>query len=174
MRCFTVTTRSWLGFTVALVSLTACAAPAATKAAPDAVVIRAELTKTIDSALQIVRMKDAVALKALFTDDGTWILPDASTAVGKPAIEALAKAFFTSYDSWSVKSDSIDTLIILSDSEAVTFSHQLYTLTLKGKTTELQNNPFMDYWRKTAGGWKIVYELNANGPAPKAPAAKKP
>jgi uncharacterized protein (TIGR02246 family) len=163
-----------LGFTVALVSLTACAAPAATKAAPDAVAIRAELNTTITGALKTLNAKDVATLTALFTDDGTWILPDASTAVGKPAIEALAKAFFTSYDSWSVKSDSIDTLIILSDSEAVTFSHQLYTLTLKGKTTELQNNPFMDYWRKTAGGWKIVYELNATGPAPKAAEPKKP
>ena len=118
--------------------------------------------------------KDGATFASFFTDDATWILPDASTYVGRAAIETGAKAFIESFESAALGAVTIDKLIVASDSEAVTFSHGSMTITMKGKkTAEVHNNPFADYWIKGADGmWRISYEVNAEG-ITAVPAAKK-
>ena len=114
--------------------------------------------------MPLIQAKDSKGIAALFTDDGVWILPDASTFTGKAAIEPAAKAFVDSYDTFTPESDGIDKLIVVNDSEAVTFSHGIATMKLKGKPAERHNNPFADYWKKGADGmWRIAYEVNADG-----------
>ena len=55
----------------------------------------------------------------------------------------------------------------------MTFAHANYTLTETGKAPAKRVNPVADLWKKGADGvWRITYELNADGPAPNAAAAK--
>lgn len=71
---------------------------------------------------------------------------------------------------------TLDRLIVVSDSEAVTFSTGTFSMTMKGKKAENHTNPFADHWKKGADGvWRIAYEVNAEGvvPAPPPPPAKK-
>lgn len=116
----------------------------------------------------LLESKNAAGTAALFTDDATWILPDASTFVGKAAIQAGAKGFFDGLDSFKAESDAIDKLIVVNDSEAVTFSHGVGMMKMKsGKKVERHNNPYVDYWKKGANGtWLIAYEVNADGVVP--------
>jgi len=109
----------------------------------------------------------------MFTEDGTWILPDASTFVGRANIETGAKAFFGSFESFTLGQMTLDKLIVVNDSEAVTFSHIDYTATQKGKKLPPGVNPAADYWKKGADGvWRVAYEVNANGAAPSSAAPK--
>jgi hypothetical protein len=67
-----------------------------------------------------------------------------------------------------------DKLIVVNDSEAVTFSHGSYAVTRQGKTLPPGVNPFADHWQKGADGvGRVAYEVNADGPAPGAPAAHR-
>ena len=118
--------------------------------------------------------KDGATFASFFTEDATWILPDATTLVGRAAIENGAKTFTASFETASLGPATIDKLIVASDSEAVTFSHGSLTVTMKGKkTTEVHNNPFADYWVKGAdGNWRIAYEVNAEGVIPDTTAKK--
>lgn len=159
-------TRLFVG--LALASLVACSQPAAAPTAPDAAAIRAALDKEVAKFGPILEKKDPLGVAAMFTADATWILPDATTSTGSAAIEAAAKAFFASYESTTVESNGIDKLVVISDSAALTFSHDVYTVTVKGKKPERRQNPYVDYWVKGAGGWKIAYEVNADGPMPAA------
>ncbi len=120
----------------------------------------------------LFQTKDVAGLVELFTPDATWILPDASTFVGSDAIAAGGKAFLESLESATIDSESIDKLIVVNDSEAVTFAHGVGTMKMKGaKNAERTINPFADYWKKGADGvWRIAYEVNADGPVPE----KKP
>lgn len=165
-------TRTLVGSAITALALVACGpqAPAAPPA-PDAAAIRTALDQEVAKFGSILEKKDAAGVAAAFAADATWILPDATTSVGTAAIEAAAKAFFSSYESMKVESNGIDKLIVLSDSTAFTSSHDVYTVTMKGKKPEHRQNPYADYWVKTAGGWKIAYEINADGPMA---AAKKP
>ena len=149
----------------------ACAKPAAPP--PDASAIRTALTGELAKVPTVFATKDTVTLANLFTQDATWILPDASTFTGRASIVAGAKAFFATFDTATVSAMVIDKLIVVNDSEAVTFSHGNYTMKLKGKKAETGVNPFADLWKKEADGvWRIAYEVNASGPAA-PPAAPK-
>jgi uncharacterized protein (TIGR02246 family) len=141
---------------------------------PDAEAIRTALTAELNKFFPVLQKKDPAGLGAIFTDDATWILPDATTFVGRPAIEKGATAFFTSYDSVTPGTITIDKLVVVNDSEAVTFAHGTYSMTVKGKKPENHTNPFVDYWKKGADGvWRAAYEVNADGVVPAA-AAKSP
>ena len=156
----------------AVILLAACAPkPAASPPPPpppDASAIRAALEKEEAKFGPLLQSKDVAGVAAQFTDDATWILPDASTFTGKAAIQAGAKGFFDALDSFTPESNIIDKLIVVSDSEAVTFSHGIGTMKMKGKgqKSERHNNPYVDYWKKGAdGSWRVAYEVNADGPA---------
>lgn len=156
-----------------IASLVACAPKPAPVAppppAPDAAAIRTALDKEEAKFMPLLQAKDVAGTAALFTDDATWILPDASTFTGKAAIMQGAKGFFDALDSFTPESNTIDKLVVVNDSEAVTFSHGIGMIKLKGKKAERHNNPFADYWKKgTDGTWRIAYEVNADGPAPAA------
>ena len=156
-------------FTVALIAGCAQKPPAP----PDAAAIRNALTAQVAKFMPAMQTKDAAAVAALFTEDATWILPDATTYRGAD-IENGAKAFFAAYESVAPGTTTIDQLVVISDSEALTFSHGTYGMTMKGKKAENHTNPFADYWKKGADGvWRIAYEVNADGVVPDA-AAKKP
>ena len=161
-------TSSLAGSVAVLVSLAACSPPATTPPpAPDAVAIKTALDKEIAKFVPIMNSKDPAALAAVFTPDATWILPDASTFMGTAAITAGAKAFFDSMESFVAESAVIDKLVVVSDTEAVTFSHGLSMLKMKGmKQAEHHNNPFADHWKKRATGWQVDYEINADGSVP--------
>ena len=166
-------TRSVVGTTLALATLAACATQApAPPRAPDAAAIRAALEKEMAKFGPLFAAKDAAGVAALFTSDATWVLPDASTFVGAEAIRAGAKGFFDSLESFTIESEGIDRLIVVNDSEVVTFAHGIGTMKAKGaKKAERNINPFADHWKKGAdGAWRIAYEVNAFGPVP----AKKP
>ncbi|HXY19348.1 MAG TPA: SgcJ/EcaC family oxidoreductase [Gemmatimonadales bacterium] len=146
----------------------ACAKPAPPQ--PDENAIRTALTAQLAKLPAIIVAKDTAALANLFTQDATWILPDASTFTGRARIDSGASAFFASYQSLTMSPLVIDKLVVVSDSEAVTFAHGNYTMTVKGKKPESFVNPFADLWKKGSDGvWRAAYEVNANGPA--APAA---
>jgi len=148
----------------------ACAPRPAPPPRPDENAIRAALTAELAKAPQVMMAKDTVGLANLFTPDATWILPDASAFTGRAAIVSGAKGFYTTFASMTMGPMVIDKLAVVSDSEAVTFSHGNYTMTVKGKKPESRVNPFADLWKKGADGvWRIAYEVNADGPA--APAA---
>lgn len=160
-------------------SLIGCSPPQ-TPAAPklDAAAAQAAVAPQLTRIGEMVARKDAAGIASMFTDDATWILPDASTFNGKPAIQSGAAAFFASFDSVTTPTESIDKLIVVSDSELVSFAIGKYTIYMKGKKTgEAHVNPFADYWKKGSdGSWRISYEVNAEGPAPAPPpaaAAKK-
>src|SRR5262249_20682579 len=114
----------------------------------------------------VISAKDAAGTATLFTEDATWILPDASTYTGRANIEAGAKKFFETFESAVMDQMIIDKLIVISDSEALTFSHGTYAMTEPGKAPAKHVNPFADYWKKGSDGiWRVAYEVNADGPA---------
>jgi uncharacterized protein (TIGR02246 family) len=166
------------GSLVVLAFVTACAPKP--PAPPDAAAIRTAIEAQEAKFLPAIQGKDAAALVSFFTADATWILQDASTFKGRAELEKGAKAFFGSFESIAPGTITIDKLVVVSDSEAVTFSVGTYSVTMKGKKPEDHVNPFADHWKKEADGvWRIAYEINADGPAPTAPApapapAKKP
>jgi uncharacterized protein (TIGR02246 family) len=149
----------------------ACAPRPSVPPKPDENAVRTALTAQLAKLPAVFVAKDPAPLVDMFTQDATWILPDASTFTGRASIESGAKAFFESYESLTVGAIVIDKLIVVSDSEAVTFVHQNYTMTVKGKKPESFVNPFADLWTKGPDGvWRIAYEVNANGPVtPVAP-----
>jgi uncharacterized protein (TIGR02246 family) len=160
--------RSVVSAAVLATVVAACARPAPPR--PDENAIRTALTAQLAKVPAAIIAKDTAAFATFFTQDATWILPDASTFTGLANIESGVKAFFASYDSVAMSPMVIDKIIVVSDSEAVTFAHGNYTMTVKGKKPESDVNPFADLWKKGADGvWRIAYEVNANGPA--APAA---
>lgn len=150
----------------AFVACTPAAPPPPAK--PDAAAVRAEIEGVMSQMIPALSAKDGATFASFFTEDATWILPDATTLVGRAAIENGAKAFTASFESASLSPATIDKLVVASDSEAVTFSHGSLTVTMKGKKTpEVHNNPFADYWIKGADGkWRIAYEVNAEGVMP--------
>ena len=156
----------------AFVACTPAAPPPPAK--PDAAAVRAEIEGVMSQMIPALSAKDGATFASFFTEDATWILPDATTLVGRAAIENGAKAFTASFESASLSPATIDKLIVASDSEAVTFSHGSLTVTMKGKKTpEVHNNPFADYWVKGADGkWRIAYEVNAEGVMPDTTAKK--
>jgi len=152
----------------------ACAQQPVTPPPPDEGAIRAGISARLAKFGPAMAAKDAAGVASLFTEDGTWILPDASTFTGRNNIEAGAKNFFTTMETLVPGETAIDKLIVVSDAEAVTFSHGDYTQTEKGKSPVKHMNPFADLWKKsTDGTWLIAYEVNADGPVP-ASAAMKP
>jgi uncharacterized protein (TIGR02246 family) len=158
-----------------LSSFVACTPPAPPPPAkPDPAAVRTALEGEMSKMIPALAAKDGATFASFFTEDATWILPDASTFVGRPAIEKGAKAFIESFQSASLGAVTIDKLIVASDTEAVTFSHGSMTITMKGKkAAEVHNNPFADYWVKGADGmWRIAYEVNAEGLTPDATAKK--
>lgn len=170
--------KSWTsaGLIVVLALLVGCAPkPAATPvpppppALPDATALRAELGSQIAKEMATLESKDAAGLAAFFADDATWILPDASISKGKAEVETTAKAFFETFESATIESVAIDHLVVISDTEALTFTTAIYNVTMKGQKPQRRRNPFADYWKKGADGvWRIAYEVNAEGPAPAA------
>ena len=156
----------------AFVACTPAAPPPPAK--PDAAAVRAEIEGVMSQMIPALSAKDGATFASFFTEDATWILPDATTLVGRAAIENGAKAFTASFESASLSPATIDKLVVASDSEAVTFSHGSLTVTMKGKKTpEVHNNPFADYWIKGADGkWRIAYEVNAEGVMPDTTAKK--
>jgi uncharacterized protein (TIGR02246 family) len=151
---------------------TACAPRQAAPPRPDENAIRTALNAELAKFPPAAAAKDTAALANLFTQDATWILPDASTFTDHANIVAGAKALFGTFESMTISQIVIDKLVVVSDSEAVTFSHGNYTMTVRGKRPESRVNPFADLWKKGADGtWRVVYEVNADGPAaPAAPA----
>ena len=143
-------------------------------AKPDAAAVRGEIEAVMAKMIPALSAKDGATFAGFFTEDATWILPDATTLVGRSAIENGAKEFTGSFDSATFSPATIDKLIVASDSEAVTFSHGSLTVMPKGKkTAEVHNNPFADYWIKGAdGNWRIAYEVNAEGVVPGTTAKK--
>lgn len=158
----------------ALVALaTACAQQPARPPRPDETAIRSALSAQLTKFGQVIAAKDAAGIANMFTENGTWILPDASTFTGRPSIEAGAKNFFSTIESFITNQTTIDKLIVVSDSEAVTFAHGDYTLTEKGKPPAKRVNPVADHWKQgTDGIWRVTYEINADGAAPAAPVAR--
>ena len=145
---------------------TACGSRPATPPRPDEHGIQSALNAELAKFGPAIAAKDAAALANLFTEDATWILPDASTFTGRANIESGAKGFVASFESLAPDQMVIDKLIVVSDSEAVTFSHGNYTLTERGKKPARRVNPFADHWRKGADRvWRVTYEINADGPA---------
>ena len=139
---------------------------------PDPVVVQAELTDTLNKVLEAFRSKDAASVAAWFTEDATWILPNASTYRGRAAIQKGAEEFLAQFGDVSFAPATIDKLVVISDTEALTFTIGSYTVTTKDKKAPAtMSNPFADYWQKGADGvWRIAYEVNAEGPMPAAPA----
>ncbi|MGE5285633.1 MAG: YybH family protein [Micromonosporaceae bacterium] len=152
---------------------TACAPQSAAPPRPDEAAIRTALSTELAKFAPAIQAKDAAAFGTLFTEDATWILPDASTFTGRANIQTGAKNFFDTFETFVVDQTAIDKLVVISDSEAVTFAHANYTLTATGKAPAKRVNPVADLWKKGADGvWRITYELNADGPAPTAAATK--
>jgi uncharacterized protein (TIGR02246 family) len=139
---------------------------------PDAVAMRGELTASFEKVEASLNNKDAAGFAAFFTEDATWILPNATTFKGRATIEKGASDFIATFESVAFGAITIDKLIVISDTEAVTFSNGSYTVTMKDKKAPVTlANPFADYWQKGADGvWRIAYEINAEGPMPEAPA----
>ena len=154
---------------LSLLSVTACAKPP--EPAPDEAAIRTAISAEMQKIMPAFAAKDVAAVTKFFTDDATWILPDATTFTGRANIEAGAKAFFGSFESATAVDMKLDRLIVVSDTEAVTFAHGTFSMTMKGKKPENHVNPFADQWKKGADGvWRIAYEVNAEGLVPAAPA----
>lgn len=161
-------TTSLMAFCV-IAAASACApAPAPAPPKPDEAAIRTAINTELTKFAGLVKTKDAAGVAALFTDDGTWILPDASTYKGRADIEKGAKAFFDMIDTVEPGETVLDKLVVVSDNEAVSFAHGSMSLKLKGeKKAQTHINPFADHWKKGAdGAWKVAYEVNAEGVAP--------
>jgi uncharacterized protein (TIGR02246 family) len=151
--------------------LAACAPKPAPPPKPDENAIRTAITAELAKIAPANAAKDTAAMANLFTQDAIWIWPDASTYTGRAAIASAAKKFWDGVESYTINQVVLDELVVVSDSEAVTFSHGTYTMAVKGKRPENRVNPFADLWKKGAdGAWRIAYEVNADGPAPAAPA----
>ena len=145
---------------------TACASQPVTPPRPDGAAIRGVLGLRLSNFANALETKDVAAVANMFTEDGTWIHPDASSYTGRVTIKVAAKNFLDAVDSFRTDEVLIDRLIVVSDSEAVTFSHANYTLMEKGKPPTKRVNPVADYWKKGRDGvWRVAYELNADGPA---------
>lgn len=158
---------------VLTVFASACARQPATVPHPDAMALRTELTARLGDWAKALAAKDAAGVANMFTDDATWVLPDASTFKGRANIETAARNYLATIDSFIIDQVAIDKLVIISSSEAMTFSRGSYTLTERGKPPVKRLNPAADYWKKgTDGVWRVNYDLNADGPAPAKVAAK--
>lgn len=129
----------------------------------DAQALKKHLLAQLEPTYSALQNKQVAPIVALFTEDATWILPDASTFKGHKEITDGAKAFFDSYESFKPGSLIIDKIIVINDSEALTLSRGFSTMVIKGKT-ENHINPFVDHWVKgTDGVWLVAYEINADG-----------
>ncbi len=129
----------------------------------DAQALKIQLLSQLESAYSIIQNKNVTALAAIFTEDATWILPDASTYKGRKEITGGAIALYDTYESLKPGPIIIDKIVVISDSEALTLVRGFSTMVIKGKT-ESHINPFADYWKKgTDGVWRIAYEINADG-----------
>ncbi len=139
---------------------------------PDPAAIQAELTATMEKVVAAFANKDSAGVAGFFTEDATWILPNASTFKGRAEIEKGATAFFAMFETVAFSPPTFEKLVVISDTEALTFVSGSYTITTKGKKKPTTlSNPFADYWQKGAdGAWRIAYEINAEGPMPAAPA----
>ena len=158
---------------IILAVIAACAKAPPPPPPPDAVAIKAALTAELNKMPAIMEKKDAAAAGTMFTEDATWILSDAATFTGRADIVKGATAFFASMGPTTPTFGSVtlDKLVVISDTEALTFSRVTYSLALKGKKPENRVNPTADYWKKGADGtWRIAYEVNADGVAPAATA----
>jgi uncharacterized protein (TIGR02246 family) len=145
-------------------------------AQPDAAAIRSGIEGQLAKITELFSKKDTATISSIFTDDAIWILPDASTFKGRAAIQAGAAQFFTSFDSTTNATETLDRLIVVSDTEAVSFATGKYTIWMKGKKTgEAHVNPFADQWKKGSDGlWRIAYEVNAEGVAAASATAATP
>lgn len=168
--------RSSIARLTALAVLAIASAPGRAAAQrPDEAAIRTALHARMTYFAQALKAKDAAAVADMFTADGAWILPDASVFKGRVAITSAANKHFQTFESFVVDQMSIDKLVVVSDSEAVTFAHADYTLTEPGKAPAKRVNPVADLWKKGADGvWRVAYELNADGPVPSAPSSSAP
>jgi uncharacterized protein (TIGR02246 family) len=150
--------------------LAACAPKAAVvappPAAPDANTMRPAIEAQMAKAATAFTTRDTAAMGSLFTEDATWTLSDGTTFKGHGAITKGAAGFFASVDSLHQDGSTIDELIVVNDSEIVTFSTWQLTVKEKGKKSEKHVNPFADIWRKGSDGtWRVAREINAEGPA---------
>jgi uncharacterized protein (TIGR02246 family) len=167
---------SLLGPIAVLALLAGCAqkAPEAPPAPPppDPAAIQAELMAVMENFLPAFASKDAASVASFFTEDAIWVLPNASTFRGRADIERGATAFFATFETAAFAPPILEKLVVISDTEALTFMSGSYTVTTKdNKTPVTLSNPFADYWQKGAdGAWRIAYEVNAEGPMPEAPA----
>jgi uncharacterized protein (TIGR02246 family) len=160
----------------ALVLLGGCAqkapeAPAAPMPA-DPAAIQAELTATLEKVLAAFANKDSASVASFFTEDATWVLPNATTFKGRGNIEKGAADFLATFETVAFATPTFEKLVVISDTQAVSFVSGSFTVTTKdNKTPTTFSNPFADYWQKGADGvWRIAYEINAEGPMPEAPA----
>jgi uncharacterized protein (TIGR02246 family) len=145
---------------------TACTQQPATVPRPDAIEIQTALNARLSDFGSAIAAKDPVAVANMFTEDGSWILPDASRFTGRSNIETAARNYFGTIQSFITDRMAMDRLIVVSSSEAVTFSHADYTLTEPGNPPAKRVNPVADHWKKGSDGvWRVAYELNADGPA---------
>ena len=158
------------GLISVLALITACAPKPPAPADADAV--RSALTAQTRKAVMAMADKDTAALAAVFAPDATWILWDATTFWGRAEIVKGASGFFRSFDSLTAGALIIKRLVVISDTQALTFSHLAFNMTMKGQKKALAySNPFADYWVKgTDGVWRIAYEINAGGVVPEAAA----
>ncbi len=153
-------------------TLAGCAAKAPETPKPDENAIRATLSAQMAKIDPAIIAKDSVGFANMFTEDGVWILPDATTFRGRAALTSAFKSFLAAYDTVAIGSATIDRLIVVNDSVAVTFAHYNSVLKPKGRHLEHHLNPCVDLWNKGADGvWRIAYEVNADGPVQPAPAS---
>jgi uncharacterized protein (TIGR02246 family) len=150
--------------------LAGCAKPTETPAPPpppDAAAMRSAIEARITSGIASFEARDTAAMGKLFADDGVWVLPNGTVFKGHAAITSGAAAFFATMDSLKNDMNTLDEFIVVNDNEVVTFSTWHLTVKEKGKKVESHINQFADYWRKgTDGAWRIVREINAEGPMP--------
>ena len=65
---------------------------------PDPVAIQAELTATMDKVLAAFANKDSASVASFFTEDATWVLPNATTFKGRANIEKGAADFLATFE----------------------------------------------------------------------------
>ena len=98
---------------------------------PDPAAIQAELTATMEKVLTAFSNKDSAGIASFFTEDATWVLPNASTFKGRANIEKGAADFLATFESVSFSPPTFEKLVVVSDTEAVTFVTGSYTVTTK-------------------------------------------
>jgi uncharacterized protein (TIGR02246 family) len=146
---------------------TSATIPAATAPRPDAAALWVELGAQIDKNMAAMQNKDVRALVAAFTPDATWVLPDSSAAHGAKDIEVVAMVFMSLYESARIEATTLDKLVVISATEALTFATARYSMTLNGKSPETRQTTFADYWTLGAdGAWRVAYEVNSDGVVP--------